>query len=102
LKPNSSSATKEHEVLVVSILAQTFRDSLLDPLDKPPSVLKTCLRLVELLHGYFSDRSPTVQQACARALLDLTAHCLSGQGAEAVFAIIYSPLICKECENQPF
>ena len=94
LKPNSNSATKEHEILVISILAQSFKEKLLDPLDKPPSLLKACFRLVEVLLGYFADRSPTVQRACARALLDVTTHCLSGQGLDSVFQIVYSPLLC--------
>ena len=79
LKANSNSATKEHEILVVSILAQTYKEELLDPIDKPASLLKTCFRLVEILHSYFNDHSPTVQQACARALLDLNTHCLGNQ-----------------------
>jgi hypothetical protein len=82
-------------VLVVSILAITFKAQLIDPVDKPPSVLKTVFRLVEVLHGYFADRSATVQQACARALLDLSTYCLINQETDAIYSIIYSPLICK-------
>lgn len=79
----------------MSILAQTYKDQLLDPLDKPPSLLKSAFRLVEILHSYFNDHSPTVQQACARALLDVNTHCLSRQTTEAVYSITYAPLICK-------
>ncbi len=79
LKPSPSSSTKEHEILVISILASTFKEQLLDPIDKPQSISKTCFRIVEILHGYFSDRSPTVQQACARALLDISNYCLANQ-----------------------
>ena len=82
---------------MISILASTFRTQLLDPLDKPPSVLKTAFRLVEVLHGYFADRSATVQQACARALLDLCNYCLSNQETDTIFSIVYSPLVCTLC-----
>jgi hypothetical protein len=68
----TASGVKEHEVLVFSILAQTHGEGLVDPLDKPtPSRVKTSLRIVEMLHAYFADTSTTVQQACARVLIDL-------------------------------
>ncbi len=101
LKPSPNSATKEHEILVISILAITFKTQLIDPVDKPPSLLKTVFRMVEVLHGYFSDRSATVQQACARALLDLSSSCLGGQDTDSIFSIIYSPLICTSLPMQP-
>ena len=94
LKANTSSATKEHEILVISILAQTYKQQLLDPIDKLPSFTKTTFRLVEIIHGYFNDHSPTVQQACARVLLDLNKHCLVDENIETVYSIIYAPLIC--------
>lgn len=94
LKPSTNSTTKEHEILAISILASTLKDQLLDPIDKPPSLLKTCFRLVEVLHGYFADHSPTVQQACARTLIDLSTYCLNNQTIDAIYQIIYSPLIC--------
>jgi hypothetical protein len=79
LKPNSNSGTKEHEILIVSLLAQTYKQNLMDPIDRLPSLLKTVFRLIEILHTYFNDHSPTVQQACARAILDLNMHCLCEQ-----------------------
>ena len=102
LKANSNSGTKEHEILVVSILAQTYKQQLLDPIDKPPSLLKTTFRLVETILSYFNDLSPTVQQACARALLDLNNQCLFEQSTETIYSIIYAPLICTFFEIQPF
>jgi hypothetical protein len=101
LKPSPNSATKEHEILVISILASIFKTQLVDPVDKPPSILKTVFRMVEVLHGYFADRSATVQQACARALLDLSTYCLGNQDTESIYSIIYSPLICMLCRIQP-
>ncbi len=71
LKPNHNSTTKEHEILVISILAQCFKENLIDITDKQPNVMKTCFKVVEILLGFFNDSSATVQQACARVLLDL-------------------------------
>jgi len=76
LKPNHNSTTKEHEVLVISIIAKAFRSNLIDPVDKQPTLLKTCFKVVEILLGFFNDSSNTVQQACARVLLDLNEFCL--------------------------
>ena len=46
-KEGTSSSTKEHEVLIFSIMAEIFKTDLIDPIDKPsPTVIKTVLRLI--------------------------------------------------------
>lgn len=73
----TNSSTKEHEVLVIAYICEKYGTDLLDPIDKPPSLMKTAFRIVELLHTYFNDPSLTVQEACARSLIDLYSHCLN-------------------------
>lgn len=57
-------------------MCEIFKQNLLDPLDKPPSRIKTVFRIIEMLHSYFTDPSNTVQQACAKVLIDLCKHVL--------------------------
>lgn len=52
-------------------MSEIFKENLIDPLDRPPSKIKTVFRIIEMLHLYFTDPSNTVQQACARVLIDL-------------------------------
>ena len=48
--------TQECEVFLFGYLAEVFREDLIDTRDKPPSIVKTCLRLIEAVQGYFNVR----------------------------------------------
>lgn len=52
-KRNYDAATKEIEVLILGYIATTFKKDLLDPLDKPPNFLRSCVRLCEGIYHYF-------------------------------------------------
>ena len=58
------------------MLAELLKHKLVDPIDKPPSAVKTTFRIIENLHLYFPDTTNTVQQACARVLIDLCKYVL--------------------------
>ena len=84
----SSSSTKEHEILIFSLLAEIFKTSLIDPIDKPaPSVVKTVFRLIEMLHLYFVDNTNTVQQACARVLIDIGKYVLEAEAPSCPYQV---------------
>lgn len=61
---------------MISVILQIYETSLIDPIEKQPSLLKTAFKIVEILLGFFNDNSGSVQQACARVLLDLNFYCL--------------------------
>jgi hypothetical protein len=71
---------------------------MIDPIDKQPTLLKTCFKVIEILLGFFNDTSNSVQQACARVILDIDCHCLGGQNYEAKqkMSILWTPLTCKQ------
>ena len=46
--------TQECEVYLFGYLAEVFQGELVDPRDKPPSLVKTCLKLIESVQGYFN------------------------------------------------
>lgn len=90
----TNSATKEHEVLVIAYLCEKYKTNLIDPIDKPPSLIKTAFRVVELIHSYFNDVSLTVQEACARALIDVYTYCLQNETTESKLSLVFLPLVC--------
>lgn len=97
-KSVANSSTKEHEVLVIASICERYKTNLIDPIDKPPSLLKTAFRVVELIHSYFNDTAVTVQQACARALIDLYSCCLKNQPIDSKLSLVFLPLTCKVLE----
>jgi hypothetical protein len=81
-------------------MAEIYKDNLVDPIDRPnPSRVKTCLRIIEMLQGYFRDMSGTVQQACARVLIDLGKYVLGIESDNPPFdistymALLFMPLV---------
>ena len=57
-----SPSNKELLVLLFGYLAKAFKAQLLDPLDKPPTLLKTIVRVVEAVHFYLrvNERAATL------------------------------------------
>ena len=47
----------EQVVLLFGFIAETYKDNLLDPLDKPPKVEKTAMRIIECLQRYFKEKN---------------------------------------------
>jgi hypothetical protein len=43
---------KELQVLLIGYIASVFRENLLDPIDKPPNIVKTVVRLTEIIQTY--------------------------------------------------
>lgn len=80
-------------------MAELLKQRLVDPIDKPPSCLKTSFRIVEILHKYFSDTTNTVQQACSRVLIDLGRYVLGAENpdmgsvdSESMINVLFVPL----------
>ena len=43
---------KELQVLLLGYIAKVYKQALLDPLDKPPNLIKSVARVLEILHKY--------------------------------------------------
>ncbi len=54
---NSTTSNKELQILLFGHLARVYRGNLLDPLDKPPSLLKTVVRVCENIHSFLKENS---------------------------------------------
>jgi hypothetical protein len=49
---NCTLGAKELQVLLLGYVASVFRENLLDPLDKPSSIIKTIVRISEIIQMY--------------------------------------------------
>lgn len=49
------------EVLVLGFIASVYKKNLVDPMDKPPSLLKTVVRLAEGIHAYFKVKRNRIE-----------------------------------------
>ena len=72
---NSTTSNKELQVLLFGHLAKVYKTELLDPLDKPPNLLKTIVRVCENIHSFLKENSTLIHQACASSLCDILDYC---------------------------
>jgi hypothetical protein len=65
----ANTTNKELIVLLFGKLAEVYETTLLDPLDKPPNLIKTVVRIVEEITTYLKENSSMIHNACAHSLV---------------------------------
>jgi hypothetical protein len=74
-------------------LAKVYRGNLLDPLDKPPSLLKTVVRVCENIHSFLKENSTQIHTACASSLVEILDHCFTSKEDKLSLSLIfYEPM----------
>lgn len=73
---NCTIAAKELQVMLIGVIAQVFQENLQDPLDKPPSIIKTIDRLIRVIHSFMKENSDIIHYACAETIVQLFQHCM--------------------------
>ena len=59
-KKSSNIQTKECELFIIGFIAKTYKENLIDPLDKNASLVKTVLRACEFIHTYFKESDSSI------------------------------------------
>ena len=73
---NCPLSAKESQVMLVGVLAQVFQENLLDPLDKPPNIIKSIDRLIRVVHSFMKENSEIVHLACCESIIQLYKNCM--------------------------
>lgn len=90
---NSTTSNKELQLLLFGHLARVFKAQMLDPLDKPPNIIKTVVRVCENIHGFIREASPLIHLACANSLVDVLDNCFpSKEDKISLSLIFYEPM----------
>ena len=86
---NCSITAKESQVMLIGVLAQVFQENLIDPLDKPPSILKTIDRLVRIVHGFMKENNDLIHFACAESVIKLYKHSMPKDNPTQIMKIFF-------------
>ena len=71
----SSVMSKALHAALFGYLAEKFKKTLVDPLDKPASNRKTCDRILSFLIGtFFNEASEEIAKGCAISMKELLEH----------------------------
>ena len=80
-------------MLLFGYLADVYRESLTDPIDKNPNLTKTVIRIVEEIHTYFREQAPAIQDACAQSIIALFDCCVPNKQEKLTISLVfYEPL----------
>eukprot|EP00826_Nyctotherus_ovalis_P025491 TRINITY_DN1976_c0_g5_i1.p1 TRINITY_DN1976_c0_g5~~TRINITY_DN1976_c0_g5_i1.p1 ORF type:complete len:222 (+),score=39.36 TRINITY_DN1976_c0_g5_i1:72-737(+) len=83
---------KEAHIALLGYVASVFKEEMVDALDKPPSLLKTVIRVVEAVHKALAEGNEIIHSACAASLIKVFEHCLHEADNDTVSIIFYAPL----------
>lgn len=93
LYENCSQSAKEIQVLLLGYISSVYRENLLDPLDKPTSLLKTVVRITEIIQNYLKENSLVIHKACSLSLQELYDNCMPKDDINGIILIFLDPLI---------
>lgn len=66
---------------------------MLDPLDKPPNILKTVVRVCENIHTFLKENSSLIHKACSSSLCEILDNCFPHKEDKLTLSLIfYEPL----------
>ncbi len=82
------------QVLLFGYLSEIYGSNLLDPLDKEPTLVKTIIRICEMIHKYLQENSSIVHHACAHSLIQIYEKCMPKDSVQTITLIFYEPLSC--------
>jgi len=90
---SANTNNKELIVLLFGNIAEVYGTNLLDPIDKPPNLMKTVVRIVEEITTYLKENSSMIHKACAHSIVELFEHSMpSKEDKLTVSLIFYEPL----------
>lgn len=75
----SKSGNRECHVLIFSYLANTFGTEMKDPKDKPPSLVKTCKRILHSIDDFFKDDNRIVNKVVGMSIQSMLDFCFPEQ-----------------------
>lgn len=93
LYENCSQSAKEIQVLLLGYISSVYRENLLDPLDKPTSLLKTVVRITEIIQNYLKENSLVIHKACSLSLQELYDNCMPKDDINGIILIFLDPLL---------
>jgi hypothetical protein len=79
-------------------LAKCFKSELKDPMDKPPSLIKTIQRIQDTIYSFLKENSKLVWRGCALSLQEILESCFLDRTApvltyQTAANFIFDPLL---------
>lgn len=82
----------ESEIYVIDFIVKVYGKTLLDPIDKIPSLEKSVFRITQILTRFFSQQLQNVAIACQKTWIDIYEVTLKDQPLEIKKRLLYDGL----------
>ena len=90
---NSNQTAKEILALLYGYIATIYKENLMDPLDKPPNIIKTINRLLTHIRNYYLSNSYVVHKASSHSILDIYECCMPKDNIKSISILFIEPLV---------
>jgi len=80
---------RELQVLLLGHVANTYKTSLLDPIDKPASIFKSIARILDQICTHMKENSALVQQACGKSFVEVFESCTPNKDEKKYISLLF-------------
>lgn len=89
----ANTSNKELIVVLFGTIARVYQTNLLDPLDRPPNLIKSIMRICDEVTIYLKENSSVIHKACGLTWVQLFEQCMPNkEEKQHVSLIFYQPL----------
>ena len=90
---NISNITKEAQAMIPGIISQEYKNTLYDPIDKPPNLIKTIERLLNQLKDGYLLSNTQIQNAVADSYIKILIYSMPKDDISLIYIVFFEPLI---------
>ena len=90
---NISNITKEAQAMIPGIISQEYKNTLYDPIDKPPNLIKTIERILNQLKDGYLLSNTQIQNAVADSYIKILIYSMPKDDISLIYIVFFEPLI---------
>ena len=90
---NATVMGMEIYALLYGYISGVYKENLMDPIDKPPNIIKTINRILSHIRQYYlSSNSYMVHKSSSRSICDIYDNCMPKDNIKSIYMIFFEPL----------
>ena len=90
---NATVMGMEIYALLYGFISGVYKENLMDPIDKPPNIIKTINRILSHIRQYYlSCNSYMVHKSSSRSICDIYDNCMPKDNVKSIYMIFFEPI----------
>ena len=90
---NATVIGMEIYALLYGFISGVYKENLMDPIDKPPNIIKTINRILSHIRQYYlSCNSYMVHKSSSRSICDIYDNCMPKDNVKSIYMLFFEPI----------